>query len=168
MPAMMPTWSADGKWLYFTSASTEPAEREALYRVPLQGGIPERVAQARGYNARQSKDGRLLYFAAGQDNTPINVLNVATGELHALNGMPSLSCGNDWALGSKGIFFVVWDPKPAIDFYDLSTQRVTQKILFDRQPIWWGGLSLSPDETWLAYSQIDETSSHLMLVQGFR
>jgi serine/threonine protein kinase/Tol biopolymer transport system component len=168
MPAVMPTWSTDGKWLYFTSASSEPVERDALYRVPPKGGTPERVAQARGYNARQSKDGRLLYFAAGQDNTPINVLNVATGELHALNGMPSLSCGNDWALGSKGIFFVVWDPKPAIDFYDLSTQRVTQKILFDRQPIWWGGLSLSPDETWLAYSQIDETSSHLMLVQGFR
>ena len=168
MPAMMPTWSADGKWLYFTSASTEPAERDALYRVPPQGGIPERVAQTRGYNARQSKDGRLLYFAAGQDNTPINVLNIATGEQHALNGMPSLSCGNDWVLGSKGIFFVVWDPKPAIDFYDLSTQRVTQKILFDRQPIWWGGLSLSPDETWLAYSQIDETSSHLMLVEDFK
>jgi len=168
IPAMMPRWSADGNWIYFTSASPEPAEIEALYRVRSQGGIPERVAQARGYNAQQSKDGHLLYFAAGQTDTPIKVLNVETGEQHGLAGMPTVGDGNDWVLGSNGIFFVVWGSKPGVDFYDFSSQRVTRRLSFDRQPDWWGGLSLSPDETWLAYSQVDQSSSHLMLVEGFR
>jgi Tol biopolymer transport system component len=168
MPASTPSWSADGKWIYFTSASAEPAERDALYRVPPQGGIPERVAQARGLNAQHSKDGQLLYFAAGYWDTPINVLNIATGEQRGLKGMPTMGNGNDWVLSSKGIFFVVRTPEPGIDFYDFSSQRVTRKISLDRHPADWGGLSLSPDETWLAYSQIDETSSHLMLVEGFK
>ena len=42
------------------------------------------------------------------------------------------------------------------------------KIFLDRQPFPWGGLSLSPDESWLAYAQIDEAGSNLMLVEGFR
>jgi dipeptidyl aminopeptidase/acylaminoacyl peptidase len=168
IPASTPTWSADGKWIYFTSASSEPAEHEALYRVVSEGGIPERINRARGLKIQQSKDGHTLYFATEDINANINALNVATGEQHALDGMPKLECGNDWVLGSKGIFFVVLTPKTGIDFYDFSSQRVTRKISLDRPPSDWRGLSLSPDETWLAYSQVDEVASHLMLVEGFR
>ena len=168
IPASGPTWSADGKWIYFRSESSEPAEHETLYRVVSKGGIPERVSHARGLKIQQSKDGHTLYFATEETNAHINALNVGTGEQHVLDGMPTLSCGNDWVLGSEGIFFVDFAQKPSIDFFDFSAHRVTKKIPLDRQPYWWGGLSLSPDETWLAYSQIDETSSHLMLVEGFK
>jgi Tol biopolymer transport system component/DNA-binding winged helix-turn-helix (wHTH) protein len=175
MPADQPSWSADGKWIYFHSQSSEPAEHDALYRVPPQGGIPERVAQARGYNAQQSKDGRLLYFAAGasEDNiATIYVLNLATGEQRPLADMPKLGCGNDWVLGSKGIFFVAngisSGQQLGIDFFDFSSHRVTRKIPFDQPVPWWGGLSLAPDETWLTFSQADQANSDLMLVEGFR
>ncbi len=168
IPASTPTWSPDGKWIYFRSESSEPAEHESLYRIASEGGIPERISHARGMKIRQSKDGHTLYFATEDTNARINVLNVATGEQHALDGMPMMQNGNDWVLSSKGIFFVVRTPEPGIDFYDFSSQRVTRKISFDRRPSDWGGLSLSPDETWLAFSQVDEVSSHLMLVEGFR
>jgi Tol biopolymer transport system component/DNA-binding winged helix-turn-helix (wHTH) protein len=172
MPAAVPSWSTDGKWIYFSSQSSDPAELHPLYRVSPEGGVPERVAQARGIRPQQSKDGRLLYFAVGKEpeaeQALIYVLNIATGEQHPLNGMPSVECENDWVLGSKGIFFIVLTPKPGIDFYDFSSQRVTREISLDRRPADWGGLSLSPDETWLAYSQVDEISSHLMLVEGFK
>jgi Tol biopolymer transport system component/DNA-binding winged helix-turn-helix (wHTH) protein len=172
MPAAMPSWSTDGKWIYFSSQSSNPAELHPLYRVSPQGGVPERVEQARGIRQQQSKDGQLLYFAVGkepeEESALIYVLNSSTGEQHALNGMPSVECENDWVVGSKGIFFIVWAPRPGIDFYDFSSQRVTRKISLDRRPADWGGLSLSPDETWLAYSQVDEVASHLMLVEGFR
>jgi Tol biopolymer transport system component len=172
IPAADPSWSRDGKWIYFSSPTSDPTGLPPFYRVPPQGGVPERVAQARGFAAQQSKDGRLLYFAIGKEPENergwIYVLNIATGEQHTLNGMPIVQCENDWVVGSKGIFFVVWTPKPGIDFYDFSSQRVTRTVSLDRLPSDWGGLSLSPDETWLAYSQIDEVASHLMLVEGFR
>jgi hypothetical protein len=41
-------------------------------------------------------------------------------------------------------------------------------IPLDKQPTLWGGLSLSLDETWPAYCQVDVASSDLMLVEGFR
>jgi hypothetical protein len=71
-------------------------------------------------------------------------------------------------LASKGIFFVDFAQQPSIDFFDFSAHRVTKKISLVRRSYCWGGLSLSPDETWLAYSQIDEIGSDLMLVDGFR
>ena len=168
IPADDPSWSADGKWIYFHSDSPEPAEHNAIYWVTPQGGTPERVAQARGYTTEESKDGKLLYFAADSSNAAIYVLNIATGEQRPLSDMPKLACGNDWVLSAKGIFFVDFGPQPGIDFFDFSSHRVTKKIPLDKQPFWWGGLSLSPDETWLAYAQIDEIGSDLMLVEGFR
>jgi hypothetical protein len=82
--------------------------------------------------------------------------------------MPKLGIGNDWMLSSKGIFFVDFGQQPGVDFFDFSSHRVTKRIPLDKQPTWWGGLSVSPDETWLAYSQIDNIGSNLMLVEGFR
>jgi Tol biopolymer transport system component len=169
MPAAGPSWSADGKWIYFQSQSPDPAERDAIYRVPPQGGTPERVAQARGVRAQESRDGKLLYFTVGQyDAAVINVLDLAAGEQRALDGIPKLGCANDWVLTSRGIYFVDFGKQPGIDFFDFSSHRVTKKIPLDKQPFWWGGLSLSPDETWLAYSQVDQVGSDLMLVDGFR
>ena len=168
IPADDPSWSADGKWIYFHSESPEPAEHDAIYRVTPQGGTPERMAHARGYKTEESKDGKLLYFAADYNNAAIYVLNIATGEQRPLADMPKLGCGNDWVLSSKGIFFVDFGQQPGIDFFDFSSHRVTKKILLNKQPAYWGGLSLSPDESWLTYSQTDEAGSDLMLVEGFR
>ena len=38
----------------------------------------------------------------------------------------------------------------------------------NKPPIEWGGLSLSPDGKWLAYSQVDDIPSDIMLVDHFR
>ena len=82
--------------------------------------------------------------------------------------MPKILYPTDWTLASKGIFFVDWGQQPSIDFYDFDLQRVTRKIPLDKKPNMWGGLSLSADETWLAYSQVNQVGSDLMLVDGFR
>ena len=168
LPASVPSWSPDGKWIYFTSESAGTLAPGSLYRVSPEGGTPEQVTQTRGYNAKQSKDGRFLYFFAGSQNAEIHVLDLASGHEQALPGMPRVLYPTDWTLGSKGIFFVDWNHKPSIDFYDFGSQRVTHKIPLNRQPSIWGGLSLSPDETWLAYSQVYHRESDLMLVEGFK
>jgi Tol biopolymer transport system component/DNA-binding winged helix-turn-helix (wHTH) protein len=168
IPADVPTWSADGKWVYFTSESSEPAKQGFIYKVAPEGGIPEKVTQSRGYNVQRSRDGRFLYFFTGAINSEIHVLDLASGREQPLPGMPRLAYPTDWAPGSKGIFFIDWSQPSSIDFYDFASHRVTRKIPLDRQPAMWGGLSLSPDETWLAYPQIDQAESDLMLVEGFR
>jgi Tol biopolymer transport system component/DNA-binding winged helix-turn-helix (wHTH) protein len=169
LPASVPSWSPDGKWIYFASPpGGSVIEPGFLYRVAAEGGTPEQVTQTRGYNVKQSKDGQSLYFFAGLENADIHVLDLASGHEQALLGMPKILYPMDWTLGSKGIFFVDWSQRPRIDFFDLASQRVTLKIPLDGRPEIWGGLALSPDETWLAYSQVNQTGSDLMLVEGFR
>jgi tricorn protease len=79
IPASVATWSADGKWLYFTSVSSESSEHDAIYRVVPEGGTPELVTRTHGYKVQESRDGRALYFYAGDSNAPIRVLDRATG-----------------------------------------------------------------------------------------
>jgi Tol biopolymer transport system component len=106
IPASVPTWSADGKWIYFTAISSQSNKHNEIYKVAPEGGIPELVTRTHGYNAQQSKDGRLLYFFAGENVAPIRVLDIATGEEQPLKGMPDVGYPTDWVLGSNGIFYI--------------------------------------------------------------
>lgn len=166
LTASIPSWSNDGKWIYFRSGTKDDVG--SLYRVSPQGGNPQLVSQTRGYNVQQSKSGSLLYFIAGIQYAPIQILNTATGEERPLEGMPRVSVAPDWVLGSKGIFFINRSSaQPSIDFFEFASARVTKRIPLPRQPEFWGGLALSPDESWLAYAQVDQSASDLMLAEGF-
>jgi Tol biopolymer transport system component len=168
LPASVPSWSTDGKWIYFR-AGPLPSSPEGLYRVATQGGTPQLLSRTVGYNVQQSKDGRVLYLFSGETNSAIHVLNIATGEEQPLKGMPIVGYPTDWVVGSKGIFFIDRESTPAnIRFFDFSSERVTRQIPLEKQPEVWGGLALAPDETWIAYSQIDEIAADLVLVDGFR
>ncbi len=169
IPGSVPTWSADGKWIYFTSASSQSFEHDSIYKVAPEGGTPELVTRTHGYNVQESKDGRVLYFYAGDTNAPIRVLDKATGQEQPLKGMPNVDYPTDWVLGSKGIFYTDNTSTPAaVAFYDFSSARVTRRFPIEKQFVDWGGLALSPDETWIAYSESDTRGSDLMLADGVR
>jgi Tol biopolymer transport system component/DNA-binding winged helix-turn-helix (wHTH) protein len=165
----VPTWSSDGKWIYFTSETSHSSEQDAIYRVAPAGGTPELVTKTHGYNVQHSKDGRFLYFFAAKiaTNGVIHVLDLATGEEQPLKGMPSLDYPPNWVVGSKGIFYIDSASDPAaIAFYEFSSARVTRRIPIGKVTEYWGGLALSPDETWIAYSQSNTQGSDLMLADG--
>ena len=163
VPGSVPTWSADSAWIYFTSAS----ESGALYRVAREGGTPQLVTKTHGYNLQHSKDGRLLYFFAGETNAPILVLDIATGAEQPLKGMPPVDYPPNWVVGSKGIFYIdAHSDSAAIAFYEFSSAHVTRRIPIGRPLEDWGGLALSPDEKWIAYSQSDTPGTDLMLADG--
>ena len=167
IPASVATWSADGKWLYFTSVSSESSEHDAIYRVVPEGGTPELVTRTHGYKVQESRDGRALYFYAGDSNAPIRVLDRATGQEKTIKGMPDVEYPTNWVVGSKGIFYTDSTSNPAaVAFYEFSSTRVTRRFPIERQFDEWGGLALSPDETWTAYSESDTRGTDLMLVDG--
>jgi Tol biopolymer transport system component/DNA-binding winged helix-turn-helix (wHTH) protein len=165
--ACIPTWLADGKWIYFTTVSSPQFEHDAIYKVAPQGGTPELVTSTHGFNVQESRDGRVLYFFAGETNAPIQVLDRATGQGQPLKGMPNVGYITDWAVGSKGIFYIDRFSTPAaVAFYEFSSGRVTRRFPIEKQLELWGGLALSPDETWIAYSELDTRGSDLMLADG--
>ena len=165
--ACVPAWSADGKWIYFTTVSSPQFEHDAIYKVAPEGGTPELVTSTHGYNAQESRDGRVLYFFAGETNAPIRVLDRATGQGQPLKGMPNVGYMTDWVVGSKGIFYIDRSSTPAAAaFYEFSSARVTRRFPIEKHLELWGGLALSPDESWIAYSELDTRGSDLMLADG--
>ena len=165
--ACVPTWSADGKSIYFTTVASPQFEHDPIYKVAPEGGTPELVTSTHGYNAQESRDRRVLYFFAGESNAPIRVSDRATGQEQPLKGMPNLDDMTDWVVGSKGIFYIDRTSTPAaVAFYEFSSARVTRRFPIEKQFEHWGGLALSPDESWIAYSESDTRGSDLMLADG--
>jgi hypothetical protein len=120
-----------------------------------------------GYKVQESRDGRALYFYAGETNVPIRVLDRATGQEKTIKGMPNVDYPTDWVVGSKGIFYTDSTSTPAaVAFYEFSSTRVTRRFAIEKQFEEWGGLAFSPDETWITYSESDTRGSDLMLADG--
>ncbi len=68
------------------------------------------------------------------------------------------------ALVPAGIYFIP-NADWSIQFFDLASGKTTRIITIGR-PEW--GLTVSPDERWILYTQVDQEGSDLMLVENFR
>ncbi|MBL8295030.1 MAG: PD40 domain-containing protein [Bryobacterales bacterium] len=67
--ATEPSWSADGKWIYFSSQATGSWQ---IWKVAAAGGTPKQVTQFGGYRALES-NGVLYYFSGvGVWSTGVN------------------------------------------------------------------------------------------------
>jgi serine/threonine protein kinase/Tol biopolymer transport system component len=162
----MPTWSHDGNWLY-VGAYTDGH----IYKVPLQAGDPKLVPTPPGLlgNVQESPDGNWLYFSKGDYPTEIRVVPINGGEDRPVEGMPKVPNMNDWALTADGIYFVDRRSQPvSIEYFEFATKKTRQIVSLNKPPSEWGGLCVSPDGKWLAYTQLDDTPSDIMLVEHFR
>ena len=80
---------------------------------------------------------------------------------------------SNWALTGQGICFfdLSGSTGPALKFYNLATGKVTPLREFskdtrvDRSST---ALTVSPDGRWILYTQYDQSSSNLMLVENYR
>ena len=59
-PATVPSWSRDGKWIYF--GSTRAGAAADVWRIPAAGGDVIRITDNGGNNALESPDGQTLYY----------------------------------------------------------------------------------------------------------
>jgi len=57
---IVPTWSRDGKWIYFASNRTFAYE---MWKMPAVGGPAVQVTHKGGFHGLESPDGRFLYYA---------------------------------------------------------------------------------------------------------
>jgi Tol biopolymer transport system component len=58
-----PSWSSDGKWI--AVVGSEGGKEQPLFRVPADGGPPERLADGVAYSPVCSPDGRFIVYAEG-------------------------------------------------------------------------------------------------------
>ena len=87
-----------------------------------------------------------------------------------VKGMPELSTMDEWFPSGSGIYFISHSgAKPAIEFFDFSTEKIRRVYEFEKPvPGWIGGMPVSSDGRWLYFPQLDEQSSNLMLIENWQ
>ena len=134
-------------------------------------GRPCQSLRHGGFFGQESPDGRFLYFTKTWDYLgPASVNEIwrmpvdGGEETLVVTGIKSY---RTFVVGRRGVYYAHGESgRDSIRVHDLSTGR-SQVVLELSKPIA-PGLSLSPDERSLLYSQVDDEGSELMLVDNFR
>ena len=155
----LPSWSRNGKWIYFASDRTG---RREVWRIPARGGEAVRVTREGGTTALESPDGAFLYYAKGNHVTSLWKVPVEGGEeTRIIDSVGYMA----FAVTDKGIYFIPGNGR-SIHLFDFQTGK-TRRLATIEKPIR-GELSVSPDANLILYSQYDQRDADLMLVENFR
>lgn len=162
---LSPSWSRDGKWLYF--ASKRGSEPFQIWKMPFRGGPPVRLTKNGGLGPVESADGRYLYYAKYEQGGLWRMPLQGGEETELLNDIGG-SGWVDWALAPNGIYYLKYGkfPEVSIDLFEFASSKTIPIWTLDKEPGW--GLSLSKDGKSVVYIQNEFSESNLMLVRNFR
>jgi eukaryotic-like serine/threonine-protein kinase len=175
IPAMAASWSADGESIYFASERTG---RWEIWEQPAAGGRAKQVTHNGGFASHESPDGKWLYFSKTDKEGIWRIPGshpafgpAAREEL--VIGPPYRPQLEGWAVTRDEIVFIdlARNNEPAsIRAYNLSTKQVRSiltltEVFSDRADI---GASVSPDQRWVLYSQLDRSGSNVIVAENRR
>jgi Tol biopolymer transport system component len=160
----MPSWSRDGRWIYFHS---DRAGAEEVWRIPATGGSEERVTHGGGSLAYESADGKTLFFTRPIANAPLFALPLAGGpERRVLECVP----GRGFAVGPGGVYHLGCGADPrGVPLYLLDPATGQDRLLGKlEQALPISGLTVSPDGKTILYVKLENKGSDLMMIENFR
>jgi Tol biopolymer transport system component len=165
-----PSFSMDGKWIYFRS---NRSGKEEIWKMPRAGGAATQVTQAGGFEALETLDGKTLYFIHARTEKGLWSMPVAGGTAQAVAGLESVSQGA-WGVAQNGVCYVEMGQAGAakakpILCWNSSTRKTSQVAVVDK-PVWSipPSFSVSRDGLRFLWNQTDHRDSDLVLVENFR
>jgi Tol biopolymer transport system component len=170
-----PSWSADGKFIYFASERTG---RWEVWRRPALGGPAVQITRNRGFVSRASPDHEWVYFAGAPKQGIWRIRLATSGDDMASGeelviGPPYHVQSDGWTLAGNEIIFLdraSGTRTAAIRAYNVSTHAVRlisslRELFSDRDDI---TVSVSPDRKWILYSQLDRSGSNIFVADRTR
>ena len=159
--ASQPSWSADGRWIYFSSDRAGVAD---IWRVPSGGGPPERLTNAGGSFAFESADGRTLFFKRSSFDSPLLALPIAGGPERQV-----VDCVRyfGFAVGRAGVYHLGCGTGGKVPLFLLDAATGRDQLLGQLEKPG-EGLTVSPDGKTILYSKIVREGADLMMIEDFR
>jgi len=154
-----PTFSRDGKSIYFASGGKQGPLQ--LYKMPDSGGPATLVAAQGGVMARESADGRWLYFADFVQNG-LYRMPLAGGEITQV--IDHLTDPAGYELAGPGVYY--WSGSrsaPELRYMDLGSRKGHLVLQPPRPAV--PNLTISPDGRWLCFPLIERYSQELMMIE---
>jgi Tol biopolymer transport system component len=158
----VPTWSRDGRWIYFVSDRAGPQD---IWRILTTGGSEERVTQGGASYAYESADGKTLFFQRNERSVFVQLLT-GGAERKLVDCVPS----KGFAVGPGGLYHIGCDGSPTgWPLYLLDPATGQDRLLGKLEkcdPI--DGLAVSPDGKTILYERVVSEGSDLMMIEHFR
>jgi Tol biopolymer transport system component len=156
----MPTWSHDGRWIYFSTGFD-------VWRISAGGGTPERLTHgASGPYACESTDGKSLLYQPADADSPLMAMSLRGGTTRQL--VPCVK-NAAFGVGPQGVYYVACDvhsdPLYILDLDSGKERRIGTLENLRKRP---NGLSVSRDGKTFVYSKVTSQNDDLMLVENFR
>jgi len=154
-----PTWSRDGRWIYFGSRRTSDWQ---VWKISSQGGGAIQVTKNGGFYSLESPDRKYLYYAKSfKPARGIWRIPIEGGEETEV--VSSLFGWCNFSVTEQGIYFTS-SPR-SVEFLSFSSGRIKPVFANEELGV---GLDLSPDGRYLLYTTGKRIGSDLMLVENFR
>lgn len=158
-----PSWSADGEWIYFGSNRSGSWQ---IWKVEPDGShAPQQITTNGGMLSMVSSDGRWLYFS--KYAVPgIWRQSLSGGPEHkVVDGQIIENC---WTIFRGAVYaLAAKEGRLTLRQIDPETGRTHIVPLF-LNDVPEGGLSVSPNGSWIVFPALISASSHLTLVDNFR
>jgi Tol biopolymer transport system component len=164
--ALAPTWSRDGKWIYFARSDLA---RIDIWRMPDGGGECTEITDHGGYHAVESPDGKEIYYTREANTTP--------GYIEPLYAKP-LAGGPErvvldpiWWYGfdvvEDGIYYTRnTSPGVTLAFFDFRTRQSRDLAQSPEPSFQW--LTVSPDRKTVLFGVLKHGDWNLMMIENFR
>jgi Tol biopolymer transport system component len=158
----MPSWSHDGEWIYFGS---EREGGEQIWRMPASGGPATRLTKNDGAIALESPDGRQIFYTKTTE-PGLWMLSLESGIESKI--VPNTVGSECFTIGKRGMYFEHGGVASGFTISFMSfSDHVVRDLVTINAPVG-DGLTVSPDERSIVYSQIDHSGSDLFLVENFK
>jgi Tol biopolymer transport system component len=159
---LVPSWSRDGRWIYFASGRSGRVE---VWKMPAAGGPAAQVTRNGGMAAFESADGKYLYYDKNSGSGADSLYRMSVEGGQEVEVVPHLGEYDSFGVTAKGVYFISdWR---TIRFLDPGSGRVSTLATLEKSAPE-GGLCVSPDDRFVVWTQQDRVSSELMLVDNFR
>ncbi|MBK9373988.1 MAG: PD40 domain-containing protein [Holophagales bacterium] len=164
-----PSWSRDGAWVYFSS------NREDGFQVwkmkPEPDAVAARVTRGGGHAARESADGRTLYFArqmgSGHGSGHWSVWKMPAGGGEETLLIPRIAQSWFFEVTARGIYYLNSElPGGELRFHRFSDGSDALLLRLDKRSGF--GLAAASDDSAVIYTVFDVDATELMYVERFR
>jgi dipeptidyl aminopeptidase/acylaminoacyl peptidase len=169
----VPSWSRDGRSIYFASWRSGDF---ALWRQPLTpdhgsaDGKPVQLSRFGGFSGFESYDGKTIYFTR-RDADGIWSVPASGGLETRVTSIPTQGFWGHWALTETGLYMLDCRTKPhcAVEFYNFSSRTVSMLFQIEQEVVaGQPGLTASRDGRTVLYTQYSPGNNYIAMTEILR
>jgi len=168
---VVPSWSADGRWIYFASNRSGSWQVWKIGSQAVEENTrPIQLTRQGGFSAFGSADGRTVFYSKGRDLPGIWSVAANGGGERLVTGLLKAGYWGNWGVARAGLFFVRPVPPDAaeVDSYEFRSGRVHRAALLKKDPPFSdSGFAVTSDGRRMLYTQVESSSSEIILVENF-